>query len=124
PRPRPGREREVLRRAMRQRLEPLAGLQKVQGDYAPLCPECAPFEQGADAELVRVAERLTGHTAAAVAFGTEAPYLQRRGWETPVRGPGDIACAHQPGEDLEMSRLDPTVRLLRQWVERHCLAPQ
>ncbi|RJX43577.1 acetylornithine deacetylase, partial [Pseudomonas syringae pv. actinidiae] len=96
-RPLPGMDPEALRAAIRQKLQPLAELHQVQIDYAPLLPECAPFEQVADAELVRVAERLTGHTAAAVAFGTEAPYLQRLGCETLVLGPGDIACAHQPG---------------------------
>ncbi|MFK3797340.1 acetylornithine deacetylase [Pseudomonas sp. NPDC088444] len=120
-RPLPGMDPEMLRAAIRQKLQPLAEQHQVQIDYAPLFSEVAPFEQSADAELVRVAERLTGHTAEAVAFGTEAPYLQRLGCETIVLGPGDIACAHQPGEYLEMSRLQPTVRLLRQLIEHYCL---
>lgn len=123
-RPLPGMDPDVLREAIMHKLRPLAERHQVQIDYAPLFPECAPFEESADAELVRVAERLTGHTAAAVAFGTEAPYLQRLGCETLVLGPGDIACAHQPGEYLEMSRLQPTVRLLRQLIEHYCLTPQ
>jgi acetylornithine deacetylase len=122
-RPLPGMDPEMLRAAIRQKLQPLAEQHQVKIDYAPLFSECAPFEQSADAELVRVAERLTGHTAEAVAFGTEAPYLQRLGCETIVLGPGDIACAHQPGEYLEMSRLQPTVRLLRQLIEHYCLTP-
>jgi acetylornithine deacetylase len=121
-RPLPGMDPEMLRSAIRQKLQPLAELHQVKIDYAPLFSEVAPFEQNADAELVRIAERLTGHTAEAVAFGTEAPYLQRLGCETIVLGPGDIACAHQPGEYLEMSRLQPTVRLLRQLIEHYCLA--
>ncbi|RJX76353.1 acetylornithine deacetylase [Pseudomonas sp. LS-2] len=120
----PGMDPEMLRSAIRQKLQPLAELHQVKIDYAPLFSEVAPFEQSADAELVRVAERLTGHTAEAVAFGTEAPYLQRLGCETIVLGPGDIACAHQPGEYLEMSRLQPTVRLLRQLIEHYCLTPE
>ncbi len=122
-RPLPGMDPEMLRAAIREKLQPLAQLHQVQIKYAPLFSEVAPFEQSADAELVRVAERLTGHTAEAVAFGTEAPYLQRLGCETIVLGPGDIACAHQPGEYLEMSRLQPTVRLLRQLIEHYCLTP-
>jgi acetylornithine deacetylase len=122
-RPLPGMDPEMLRAAIRQKLQPLAELHQVKIDYAPLFSEVAPFEQSADAELVRVAERLTGHTAEAVAFGTEAPYLQRLGCETIVLGPGDIACAHQPGEYLEMSRLQPTVRLLRSLIEHYCLTP-
>jgi acetylornithine deacetylase len=82
-----------------------------------------PFEQNADAELVRVAERLTGHTATSVAFATEAPYLQQLGCETLVLGPGDIDCAHQPGEYLDMSRLEPTVQLLRKLIGHYCLHP-
>ncbi|HEY0288622.1 MAG TPA: acetylornithine deacetylase [Pseudomonas sp.] len=122
-RPLPGMDPAMLRSAIGQKLQPLAELHQVQINYAPLFSEVAPFEQSADAELVRVAERLTGHTAQAVAFGTEAPYLQRLGCETIVLGPGDIACAHQPGEYLEMSRLQPTVRLLRQLIEHYCLTP-
>ncbi|MCW2269152.1 Acetylornithine deacetylase [compost metagenome] len=122
-RPLPGMDPQALRAAIRQKLVPLAEQHQVKIDYAPLFPEVPPFEQAADAELVRVAERLTGHRAEAVAFGTEAPYLQRLGCETLVLGPGDIACAHQPGEYLEMSRLQPTVRLLRELIEHYCLSP-
>ncbi len=122
-RPLPGMNPEALRAAIRQKLAPLAEQHQVKIDYAPLFPEVPPFEQAADAELVRLAERLTGHRAEAVAFGTEAPYLQRLGCETLVLGPGDIACAHQPGEYLEMSRLQPTVRLLRELIEHYCLSP-
>ncbi|WP_442110622.1 acetylornithine deacetylase [Pseudomonas sp. NUPR-001] len=122
-RPLPGMDPEMLRAAIRQKLAPLAEQHQVKIDYAPLFPEVPPFEQAADAELVRLAERLTGHRAEAVAFGTEAPYLQRLGCDTLVLGPGDIACAHQPGEYLEMSRLQPTVRLLRELIEHYCLSP-
>lgn len=120
-RPLPGMDPQVLRAAIRSKLAPLAEQHQVQIDYAPLFPEVPPFEQSADAELVQLAERLTGHAAQAVAFGTEAPYLQRLGCETLVLGPGDIACAHQPGEYLELSRLDPTVRLLRELIQHYCL---
>lgn len=122
-RPLPGMDPQVLRAAIRGKLAPLAEQHQVKIDYAPLFPEVPPFEQSADAELVQLAERLTGHAAAAVAFGTEAPYLQRLGCETLVLGPGDIACAHQPGEYLELSRLAPTVRLLRELIQHYCLSP-
>ncbi|OEC36813.1 acetylornithine deacetylase [Pseudomonas cuatrocienegasensis] len=122
-RPLPGMAPEHLRAAIRQKLQPLAEQHQVSIDFAPLFPAVPPFEQAADAELVRVAERLTGHTAEAVAFGTEAPYLQQLGCETLILGPGDIACAHQPGEYLDMARLDPTVRLLRELIQHYCLAP-
>ncbi len=120
-RPLPGMDPKALRAEILQRLKPVAERHQVKIDYAPLFPEVPPFEQAEDAELVRVAQKLTGHSAEAVAFGTEAPYLQQLGCETVVLGPGDIACAHQPGEYLEMSRLQPTVHLLRQLIEHYCL---
>ncbi|WP_163363583.1 peptidase dimerization domain-containing protein, partial [Enterobacter cloacae] len=69
-RPLPGMQPEQLREAIRQRLRPLAERHKVSIDYQPLFPAVPPFEQAQDSELVRVAARLTGHRAEAVAFGT------------------------------------------------------
>ena len=120
-RPLPGMDPNELRAIIRGKLQPLAERHQVKIDFAPIAAGVPPFEQAADVELVRVAERLTGHRAQAVAFGTEAPYLQQLGCETIVLGPGDIACAHQPGEHLEMSRLQPTVRLLSQLIGHYCL---
>ncbi|OZB32719.1 MAG: acetylornithine deacetylase, partial [Pseudomonas sp. 34-62-33] len=120
-RPLPGMDPEQLREAIRGKLLPLALKHQVRIDYGPLFPAVPPFEQKADAELVRLAERLTGHSAQAVAFGTEAPYLQQLGCETLVLGPGDIDCAHQPGEHLELARIEPTVALLRQLIQHYCL---
>ena len=120
-RPLPGMQPELLRAAIRQKLQPVAAQHQVQIDFAPLFPSVPPFEQHADAELVRLAERLTGHAACAVAFATEAPYLQQLGCETLVLGPGDIDCAHQPGEYLDMARLQPTVQLLRELISYYCL---
>ncbi|UVE17610.1 acetylornithine deacetylase [Pseudomonas sp. LS44] len=122
-RPLPGMQPEQLRAAIRAKLQPLAEQHQVRIDYAPLFPAVPPFEQPAASELVRVAEGLTGHTAESVAFGTEAPYLQQLGCETIVLGPGDIACAHQPDEYLELARLQPTVTLLRQLIQHYCLSP-
>ncbi|MBA4290712.1 MAG: acetylornithine deacetylase [Pseudomonas sp.] len=123
-RPLPGMQPEVLRAAIRLKLQPLAEQHQVKIDYAPLFASVPPFEQSADSEMVRVAERLTGHSATAVAFATEAPYLQQLGCETIVLGPGDIDCAHQPGEYLETARLQPTVDLLRQLIDHYCLKIQ
>ncbi|MDL2424683.1 peptidase dimerization domain-containing protein, partial [Pseudomonas sp. BAgro211] len=72
-RPLPGMQPETLRQAIRERLKPVAERHAVKIDYAPLFPAVPPFEEPAQSELVRLAESLTGHTAQAVAFGTEAP---------------------------------------------------
>lgn len=123
-RPLPGMDPEQLRAAIRSKLQPLAEQRGVRIDYGPIFPGVPPFEQAADSELVRLAERLTGRAAEAVAFGTEAPYLQRLGCETIVLGPGDIACAHQPDEYLDLARIAPTVELLRQLIGHYCLDVQ
>lgn len=120
-RPLPGMDPQALRRAINERLAPLAERFAVRLDYQPLFPAVPPFEQAADSELVRLAERLSGHSAEAVAFGTEAPYLQQLGCQTLVLGPGDIACAHQPDEHLELARIPPTVELLRGLIQHYCL---
>lgn len=121
-RPLPGMAEEELRASIRARLEKVAERHAVRIDYAPLFPGVPPFEQAADSELVRLAEQLTGHAAGAVAFGTEAPYLQRLGCETLILGPGDIDCAHQPGEYLDSARIEPYLRLLRELIGHYCLS--
>lgn len=123
-RPLPGMDPEQLRAAIRSKLQPLAEQRGVRIDYGPIFPGVPPFEQGAQSELVRLAERLTGQAAEAVAFGTEAPYLQQLGCETIVLGPGDIACAHQPDEYLDLARIAPTVELLRGLIGHYCLDAQ
>ncbi|MGB1111226.1 MAG: M20/M25/M40 family metallo-hydrolase, partial [Gammaproteobacteria bacterium] len=80
------------------------------------------FQTGAESELVRFAESLTGHGAQAVAFGTEAPYFSELGIETIVLGPGEVTTAHQPNENLRIDRIQPTVDQLRQMIDRFCLA--
>jgi acetylornithine deacetylase len=64
---------------------------------------------------------LTGHRAEAVAFGTEAPFLQSLGMDTIVMGPGSIDQAHQPDEYLALDQISPTVELLRNLIAHYCL---
>ncbi len=80
-----------------------------------------PFEQGADSELVRTAEKLTGHSATAVAFATEAPFLKQLGMETIIMGPGSIDRAHQPDEYLELEQIRPCIELLSRCIRHYCL---
>ena len=70
--------------------------------------------------IVAAAEALTGHAAGAVAFATEAPFLDRLGLETLILGPGDIAQAHQPDEYLEAGRIQPTIEILQGLIRRFC----
>lgn len=122
-RPLPGMELDELRAEMRRRLERLLAGSGLVLDLEPLFGGVPPFETDAASAIVRAAERLTGHAAAAVAFGTEAPYLQQLGMETVVLGPGDIAQAHQPDEYLALDRIQPTVELLTRLIEHFCITP-
>jgi acetylornithine deacetylase len=80
------------------------------------------METPADSRIVKAVEQLTSHTAEAVAFGTEAPYLRDLGIETLILGPGDIAQAHQPDEYLSTQRVSPTIKLLQSVIQQFCLS--
>lgn len=120
-RPLPGMEIEELRGILRQRLESVlteSGLRlEIESPFAGIPPLNTP----ATAAIVQVAEELTGHSAGAVAFGTEGPYLERLGAETLILGAGDIQQAHRPDEYLALDRIPPMVQLIRSLVERFCL---
>ena len=90
-------------------------------DMLPLIKSIEPFEQAPDCELIRVAEKLTGHQAQAVAFATEAPFMQQLGMETIVMGPGSIDRAHQPDEYLELEQIEPCIALLQNCIRHYCL---
>ncbi|KEF30809.1 MAG: acetylornithine deacetylase [Gammaproteobacteria bacterium] len=120
-RPLPGMDMETLRQAIMNKIQPVAERRQLGLVFEPLFDGVPPFETAADAELVRVCETLTGHTAHAVAFATEAPWLQKLGLETLVMGPGSIDQAHQPDEFLELSQLEPTVKILKGLIRQFCL---
>jgi acetylornithine deacetylase len=120
-RPLPGMDLEELRSELAQRLE-----RRLEGGQLSLQMHSAfsgipPMETPASAEIVRVAEEITGHPAGTVAFGTEGPYLQRLGVETLILGPGDIEQAHQPNEYLGLERIEPMIALIRSLVRHFCL---
>ncbi len=120
-RPLPGMDMEELRAQIRARLAPIAPAHGVILRVEPLFAGTPAMETPADSPLVRAAERLTGHTAAAAAFGTEAPYLRQLGMDALVFGPGGIAQAHQPDEFIELSSIAPTVDVLRGLIREFCL---
>lgn len=120
-RPLPGMKMNELRQMILDRMQPLATSRGLKLSFEPLFDGVPPFETAADADLVKVCERLTGHTAEAVAFATEAPWLQQLGLETLVMGPGSIDQAHQPDEFLALSQLDPAVKILQGLIRHYCL---
>jgi acetylornithine deacetylase len=120
-RPLPGMQLDELRGELDQRMQHLLAETGLGFERFPLFEGIPAMETPAAAEIVRVAEQLTGHSADAVAFGTEGPYLNDLGMQTIILGPGDIDQAHQPDEYLAADRLQPTVQLLRELIARFCL---
>lgn len=120
-RPLPGMSLDGLRNTVSERLHFIEAKHKVSLTVRPLFPGIPAFEQAAQTELVTVAEKLTGHKSEAVAFGTEAPFLQSIGMETIVMGPGSIDQAHQPDEFLALNQIRPTLDLLHNLIKHYCL---
>jgi acetylornithine deacetylase len=123
-RPLPGMSIDVLREAIHQRLAPLQQPFGVKIDVQELFPGIPAFQNSRTSELVRTAEQLTGHQAEAVAFGTEAPFLQGLGMDTIVMGPGSINQAHQPDEYLSHDQINPMVAVLENLIQKYCLHGQ
>ncbi|MFO7592702.1 MAG: acetylornithine deacetylase [Pseudomonadota bacterium] len=120
-RPIPGMELETLRDTLNGRLHNLLGESELGWELTPLFHGTPAMHTPDTSDIIRAAEKLTGHDSEAVAFCTEGPYLTEMGMETLILGPGDIAQAHQPDEYLALDRLKPTVELLKQLIERFCL---
>ena len=117
----PAGDNDAVREEIAQRLSRIARERSLDIKLRSLVNDISPFEQAADSELVRLAERLTGHRAEAAAFATEAPFLQALGMETIVMGPGSIDRAHQPDEYLELDQIQPCIALLQQCIRHYCL---
>lgn len=120
-RPLPGMPLEQLRSDMQNRLRPIAEKAGCDIVFSSLFPGIDPYEEKADSAIVQAAEKLTGHTATAVAFATEAPFLQKIGMETIVMGPGAIDQAHQPNEFIEQSQIAPTIHVIEELIRKFCV---
>jgi acetylornithine deacetylase len=117
----PGLSNAEVRAEIGERVQQLANRYPLQISMESLIPGADSYEQDADSELVKLAEKLTGHRAEAVAFATEAPYFQELGMDTIVLGPGSIKRAHQPDEYIELDQFQPCIDLLRQFIQHFCL---
>ena len=116
----PGMSNDDLRDEMQRRLQPVAEQNGVQLEWQTHFPGVDPFETEATSPLVEAAERLTGSQSQAVAFATEAPFLQEMGIETLVLGPGSIDQAHQVDEYLALDQIEPCLTLLNNLIQRFC----
>jgi len=120
-RPIPGMQLDNLRAELKKRLQHLLKDQQIKLETIPLFEGIDPVETAAESELVKMCEKLTGHTAGSVAFGTEAPFFKQMGMDAVVLGPGSIDQAHQPDEFIELASINPTIEILKQLIVRFCL---
>ena len=123
-RPLPGMDLDDLHGELERRLTQRLAGSGLSLQVEPLFAGTPAMETAAGAAIVEAGERLTGHAAEAVAFGTEGPYFNALGMETLILGPGDIAQAHQPDEYLRLDRIDPTLDLLTKIIGEFCVAPR
>jgi acetylornithine deacetylase len=70
--------------------------------------------------LLRSLTRASGNASASVAFGTEAPWLNRMGAEAVVFGPGSMQSAHSPREYVPQVELHRCVEILEEVVYDLC----
>lgn len=120
-RPLPGMSINELRAELKHRATQAIADSGLQLSTRSLFSGIPAMETPADSPLVKAAEQLTGHTAEAVAYGTEAPYLQQLGNEVIVLGPGSIDQAHQPDEYLSTAQIKPMLDILNGLINRYCL---
>ncbi|HSX85511.1 MAG TPA: acetylornithine deacetylase [Cellvibrio sp.] len=117
----PGMDNEELRRAIQQRLTPIAERSGTDIVLSSLFEGVDPFGEDEHSELVKICEQLTGNRSESVAFATEAPFMQQLGMQTLVLGPGSINQAHQPDEYIPLDQIEPAVKILRGLIEKFCL---
>jgi len=121
-RPLPGMDLDELRGEIDQRIGARLAGSGLGFERVSLFEGIAAMDTAAESPIVQAAEALTGHTAGAVAFGTEGPYLNAMGMQTVIMGPGSIDQAHQPDEYLPLDQIQPARRIIRDLVTRFCLS--
>lgn len=120
-RPLPGMDINTLRDELHARVERTLADSGIQTEFQPLFDGIPAMDTPAECEIIRITEKLTGHTAGSADFGTEGPYLTELGMDTVILGPGNIDQAHQPDEFIETASLQPTVKLLQQLIKNICM---
>lgn len=120
----PGMSNDELRQSIKQRVASIAQRRQVTIELETLFGGVEPFAEDKHSELVKTAEKLCQHEGEAVAFATEAPFLQQLGMETLVLGPGSIDQAHQPNEFIAQEQIGPAVDIICGLINKFCIAPQ
>ncbi|MCL6553573.1 MAG: M20/M25/M40 family metallo-hydrolase [Firmicutes bacterium] len=68
-----------------------------------------------------VCDEMGDHETHTVAFATDAGWLQTKGYDCVIWGPGSIAVAHKPNEAIPVAELRVGARRLERVVQRACI---
>jgi len=120
-RPLPGQSLQGLRDEIQQRLQNVLAASGLKLQMKPLFDGVEALQTAADSEIIKLSESLTGHSASAVAFATEAPFFNAMGMQSVILGPGNINQAHQPDEYLSLAQIEPGVKILQSLIKKLCL---
>lgn len=118
----PAMQWDALQLELQQRLAQVLAGTGLEWQLRPLDVVIPAFEAPPASGWVSMLEDLTGHPAEAVAFGSEAPFLQQLGMEVVVCGPGELELAHKPDEYVTLDALQRTSELLHRLIGKVCLA--
>ncbi|KGK01069.1 acetylornithine deacetylase [Thalassotalea sp. ND16A] len=116
----PGIKDEELLHWLSQALKPVAEKYPGRVSMQELHASSPAFAESEDSELVKLAEKFSGHCCQAVNYATEAPYIQELGCQTIVLGPGSIEQAHQVNEFLAFDQIKPTEKILLDFIQHYC----
>ena len=118
----PGMNIDTVREEIRENIRKVAEPLGIEYEMVQIFNGIPAFFVEENSLLLRTAERLTGHDGVSVAFGTEGPFLQRLGMDTIILGPGNIDQAHQPDEYMSMDMINPSIKILREFISHYCLS--
>jgi acetylornithine deacetylase len=117
----PEMELELIHNDLRKRIVAAVDGTGLDVKIDPLFDGIPGMQTDANAEIIKVVEKLTGKESGTIAFGTEGPFLNSMGMETVILGPGDIDVAHQANEYIGVDRIQPMLKILEQLVEHFCI---
>lgn len=117
----PEMDASTVRTEMRELIHTALAGTGLQSGMVSLFDGVPSLHVDADAEIIRVAEVLSGASAGSVAYGTEAPWFQQMGLQPVILGAGDIAVAHQPDEFVPLAHFEPMARMLRGFIDHFCV---
>ena len=121
-RPLPGMNIDSLRADLQKRLNGILPEEsRLKLAYRPIFYGVPPFETASDARLTQMIESIIGKKAEAVAFGTEAPFLNKLGLDTIVIGPGNIDQAHQANEYIPADQITPYCNFMQKLIHNICI---